>query len=1122
MQNGKGLNRDAVKGGCSKSVLVQPACPLREFAMTKIAASAEMNRYFRLLQEEASRCYAAASEARSKGLDPELEVEIPRSEDLASRVEKLLNLEGIAEIIREAAKKHNREEMSIIVAKKVANEFRGPKDRALDIAVRVGLAVLTEGILVAPLDGIGEVKIHGSGESSYVSISFAGPIRSAGGTGQAMSVLIADVVRNELGIGPYIATEQEVSRWQEEIPLYKRLVNLQYLPSEEEIGHIIRGCRICVDGEGTEDSEITGYRDLPRIETNRVRGGACLVVAEGIALKAKKLKGHVGKLKLDGWEFLNKIVKDKSDDPGKGIEPNEKFIKDMVAGRPVYSHPSSKGGFRLRYGRSRTCGLASISLHPSVMYLMQETIAVGTQIKIERPGKAGISTPCDMLEPPLVLMKNGDLVRLRDTEQAKKLTLDRIDRIVDMGEILIPVGEFLENNHPLVQGVFDTGWYRAELDALGIEIPDNLETMDLETALGLARKKKAPLHPRFTLMWNNLAAGQVSELREAVGTKGKVSGEELEMPDEEETRNMFIELRLPYRIKGGTLRAENGPALMASLGLGGKSKPLKGEFKDTLEYVSALAGFRIMDTRGTYIGARMARPEKAAMRKMDPPVHGLFPVGEGGGPQRLMSKASESMARAELELEVRKCRDCGKTTYMPQCECGGHTISRGMSAYQDVDMYSTFKHACMKLGMVNIPEVKGVQGMISKFKTVEMPEKAMLRAKNDVWVFKDGTSRFDCTDAPLTHFKPIEIGTSLERLRELGYAVDIDGKPLEFMDQVIELRTQDIVLPESGGDYFLKVSRFVDDLLTDFYGLKPYYKARKRSDLVGASMLGLSPHTSGGVLCRLIGFCKASVGYAHPFFHAAKRRNCDGDEDCFMLLMDGLLNFSVSYLPEKRGGRMDAPLVLMTRIDPNEIDKEAHNIDVMRHYPLEMYLAGTENLSAKSFEKKLDTVGSRIGSNIQYEGFGYTLDTADISGGPTVSAYKTLESMDDKTQIQLRLARLISAVDEKDVAERLLNNHFIPDMIGNLRTFSNQKLRCTKCKAKYRRMPLGGKCRCGNPLTLTVHVKSVMKYLDISKAIARDFDVSPYVSERIELLEESMCSLFENDKVKDCKITDYF
>ncbi|OQX76697.1 MAG: hypothetical protein B6D61_08385, partial [Bacteroidetes bacterium 4484_249] len=34
----------------------------------------------------------------------------------------------------------------------------------------------------------------------------------------------------------------------------------------------------------------------------------------------------------------------------------------------------------------------------------------------------------------------------------------------------------------------------------------------------------------------------------------------------------------------------------------------------------------------------------------------------------------------------------------------------------------------------------------------------------------------------------------------------------------------------------------------------------------------------------------------------------DGDEDAVMLLLDALLDFSVSFLPEKRGGKMDAPL----------------------------------------------------------------------------------------------------------------------------------------------------------------------------------------------------------------------
>lgn len=1087
-----------------------------------VAASAEMKAYFRGLQDEADRCYAVAERARALGLDPETFVEIAKAEDLASRVEKLLAMEGIARTIRDFAKSHNREEMSILVAKKIAKDYSGTRDEAMDKAVRVGLAVLTEGILVAPLDGIGDVKIHGEGDSSYVSISFAGPIRSAGGTGQAMSVLIADVVRSELGIGSYKATKEEVERWKEEIPLYKQAQHLQYTPTNEEIDLLVGGCPVCIDGEGTEDVEISGYRDLPRMETNRVRGGACLVVAEGLALKAKKLKGHVDRLKIGGWEFLGKLVKDKPDEPGKGVEPSSKFIKDMLGGRPVYSHPSTKGGFRLRYGRTRTAGLASFSVNPAVMYLVQETMAIGTQIKIERPGKAGISTPCDNLEGPLVLMKSGDLVRLQDIASAKALKLSQVDKVVDMGEILIPVGEFLENNHPLVPGVFDLGWYRAELADLGLDEPPGVSELDLEAALGLARKG-APLHPRYTFMWANLTPEQALGLRRSLAGTG-ASGEALEVADSPDMRATLMELRAPYIVSKGKLLIANGGAILATLGIdpatGKAGKAPEGEFKETLELVSALAGFRVMDTRGTYIGARMARPEKADARKMDPPVHGLFPVGEDGGPQRLLSKAAESMRRTTLELELRKCQ-CGKTTFLPICECGRHTQSLGRVEAQDVDMHTLVRRSKSRLGMAEVPKVKGVQGLISKNKTPEMPEKSMLRAKHDVFVFKDGTSRFDCTDAPLTHFKPREVSMPVSRLRELGYLRDINGNDLERDDQVVELRTQDFILPENGGDYFLQVSRFVDDLLADFYGLEPFYNAKSRDDLVGAAFLGLSPHTSGGVLCRCIGFTRAAVGYAHPYFHASKRRNCDGDEDCFMLLMDGLLNFSISYLPEKRGGRMDAPLVLMTRIDPNEIDKEAHNVDLMFDYPLWLYQAGLKNTSPKAVEKKLDTVGRRIGSNLQYEGFGYTVETGDIAAGPTVSSYKTLESMDDKTQVQLELARLIMAVDERDVAERLLNNHFIRDMMGNLRSFSNQKLRCTKCGKKYRRMPLAGHCRCGNKLIMTVHQGNVSKYLEMSKAIAIEYDVSPYILQRIELLEEGMRSMFKNDKVKDCKLTDF-
>ena len=77
--------------------------------------------------------------------------------------------------------------------------------------------------------------------------------------------------------------------------------------------------------------------------------------------------------------------------------------------------------------------------------------------------------------------------------------------------------------------------------------------------------------------------------------------------------------------------------------------------------------------------------------------------------------------------------------------------------------------------------------------------------------------------------------------------------------------------------------------------------------------------------------------------HAAKGRNCDGDEDSVMLLLDGLLNFSEHFLPTTRGGTMDIPRVLSTRIDPTEIDNEAHNIDLESQLPVEFYRAAARS-----------------------------------------------------------------------------------------------------------------------------------------------------------------------------------
>ena len=66
---------------------------------------------------------------------------------------------------------------------------------------------------------------------------------------------------------------------------------------------------------------------------------------------------------------------------------------------------------------------------------------------------------------------------------------------------------------------------------------------------------------------------------------------------------------------------------------------------------------------------------------------------------------------------------------------------------------------------------------------------------------------------PLTQFKPSWIGTSIEKLKELGYSHDIDGNPLEDTEQTVELRMQDVVIPYESGKYLVSICKYIDTLL---------------------------------------------------------------------------------------------------------------------------------------------------------------------------------------------------------------------------------------------------------------------------------------------------------------------
>lgn len=1114
--------------------------------------SPAMAAYFQGLHDDAMRSYEVAKRARALGLDPSLEVEIPPTEDLAARVEAQVGPPGVAQKIRDATVKlGNREVVSLVVAQDVAAELAAQgksKEACLDQAVRTGVSILTEGVTVAPLEGIAQVKVGKNADGSdYLDLLFAGPIRAAGGTAQAMSVLIGDVVRRKLGVGAFHATNDEVERYKEEIDAYKMTVRLQNNPRPDEIETIARGCPVCINGEGTERQEVQGNRDLPRVETNQLRGGACLVMAEGLILKAPKVLKHVDALKLEGWEFLKKVGKKEAAAQATGaipdISPNLKFMDEVLAGRPVFSQPGRAGGFRLRYGRARTAGLASTALHPATMAVLDDFLAVGTQLKTERPGKGTVATPCDTIEGPTVLLRGGALVRLNSIQEVRDAR-PHIAQVVDAGEMLVPFGEFAENNSNLPHSPWVVEWWRHERATKGA-VPDLSTGRDM---VADAEATGVALHPAATLFWHDVTLLQVRELSDAILRDGQWDAG-LRIPLTSAAKQVLVEIVCLHGVDGdaATIPEPVAYPLLRCLGLDLRDgriveTPRRSMLRDPcqpdlderfpiVDLVSRLAGFKVMPRGPFRIGARMGRPEKADQRMMRPPPHGLVPVGAEGGLQRLIKDAAEHDS-VLVEVGRRRCPSCGTEGWRMRCECGARTDAMPMPAIREKQPFALgpeLRAARARLALDRLPDsMKGVAGLSSAGKTPEPMEKLLLRARHNIYVYKDGTSRFDLSDVPVTHVRPQEIGTSVEKMREFGYTQDALGRPLESPDQLVELKVQDVVLSHSALDFFLRVAQFLDDLLERFYHMPRVFNAAHRRDLVGHLLIALAPHTSGGVLCRLIGSTPAQAQFCHPVFHAAKRRNCDGDEDAFLLLLDGLVNFSRAYIPDQRGGLMDLPLLLATRLDPNEVDKEAHNLDVLWSYPLEFYRATVRHAHPKEVAAQMGLVAARIGKAEQYEGYGFTHDTASISEAPAQSAYKTIAAKGGqgatkrKLMIQMELARRLRGVDESEVAARIIGSHLLPDIIGKLKAFSKQEVRCGKCSRKYRRMPLGGVCSCGNEsLTLTVHEASVRTYLQVAKEICTMYKVDDYTQQRLRLAEQYIASVFENDKVRKPKLSDF-
>ncbi|MFW9876243.1 MAG: DNA polymerase II large subunit, partial [Candidatus Thorarchaeota archaeon] len=840
----------------------------------------EIEDYFISIQNQVDHCYSIAEEARNKGFDPEKYVECPQAKDLAGRVEKLVGPEGIAEVIRNLKKiVLNDDEIVFKVVTDILDKRVGnieSLEERVERAIRAGLAIKTMGVVSAPLEGISKILIRmDQFGKKYLSLYFAGPIRAAGGTTAALCVLIADYVRKKSNIPKYEATEAEIGRYVEEIKLYDRNVHLQYPSSNREIRYAVKNLPIEINGDSTEVEEVSAFRDLPRIETNNIRGGACLVLNDGILLKAPKLLKIAKSMNLEGWDWLNDLKKitlkeetEKSQieikiEEIEFIAPNSKYIADIIAGRPVFGDPSEIGGHRLRYGRSRNTGLAAGGIHPATMGILDNFVAIGTQLRIERPGKSTSVCPVSTIEPPIVKLKNGNVIRVTSYKMAKQVFPD-IESILFLGDMLFGFGEFAENNHKLIPSGYVEEWWALDLKKVAknqkeintrllelIENPFDLKPT-AEEAINISRGYNIPLHPLFTDFWGNISIEELYTLRNAFIAGISDKEKQIVLTNNGNIKKILEKAFIIHNVKDNKINFSKRMNFIYSalFKLEDKKQIQYEKNENVFSYLNRISSIKVKNKAPYFIGSRMGRPEKSERKSMKG-VHALFPLSDKVGSSRSVEKAIE-LQKVKIDVCRKKCPNCGTISMFNTCpKCSTHTElssicekckklypasepknkercprCNGILKASNEAIFNIKNHinSILKSLQISLPKkLKGIYGLTNQFKFPEPLEKGILRAKNNVLVYKTAEIRYDATDIPLSHFKPKEIGISIKKLKELGYSHDYKGNLLNDDTQILELKVQDIILSDDCADYFIKVANFLDEELDYFYKMNRFY-----------------------------------------------------------------------------------------------------------------------------------------------------------------------------------------------------------------------------------------------------------------------------------------------------------
>ena len=159
------------------------------------------------------------------------------------------------------------------------------------------------------------------------------------------------------------------------------------------------------------------------------------------------------------------------------------------------------------------------------MVMLGEFIAVGTQLKVEKPGKGCVAAPVDSIEGPFVKLNDGRALRINDPKALARELKDKVAKIIAVGRHTGHLRRLQEVQHAHAALKLRGGVLGGPAGRRGLRQPPS-HGAHLHGGAGALEEYKVPMHPRYTYEYltccwrgaggasgSRIAAGKVEPVR---------------------------------------------------------------------------------------------------------------------------------------------------------------------------------------------------------------------------------------------------------------------------------------------------------------------------------------------------------------------------------------------------------------------------------------------------------------------------------------------------------------------------------------------------------------------------------------------------------------------------------